>query len=148
MQFVSKSLKETRQFAEQLVSLLKQTYQNSSGAVVLTLSGDLGAGKTTLTKFLAEILGVSTSVTSPTFILRSDYETEDLVFSNISHFDAYRLDSEDEILTAGWKEVLSEQGVLIILEWPERVSRHVPEDAFPVVIKAVDSTHTFSFPSV
>ena len=144
MQFVSSSLAETRLFAEQVVSILKECVR-PDGAVVLTLSGDLGAGKTSLVQCIASVLGVRDPVVSPTFILRSDYPTTDSVFSCLSHFDAYRLDSAGEIVSVGFMEVLSQRGVLVALEWPERVLEHVPSHACSVSAAVSASEHTFTF---
>ena len=143
MRFVSKNLEETKLFAQDILSLLKER-ADSSRATLLTLSGDLGSGKTTLAQCLAELLGVSDVVTSPTFVLRSDYVTSDSVFPQLYHLDAYRLDSYEEFLTTGWEALLLTSS-LVVLEWPEKVLSTLPPHTCSVEAFAEGSVHTFSF---
>ena len=98
-------------------------------AAVVTLSGDLGAGKTTFVQACARALGVAESVTSPTFVLEKIYALEGQKFSHLVHIDAYRLKGAHELEHLGWKELLADRGNLIVLEWPERVAEAIPEDA-------------------
>lgn len=99
---------------------------------VLTLEGDLGAGKTTLTRGLIRALcGPETEVPSPTYTLVQTYETRAFT---LWHFDLYRLDTPDEIFELGWTETA--QGVAV-LEWPERASRHLPAHRLNVVLETV-----------
>ena len=109
-------------------------------AAVVTLSGELGAGKTTFVQGVAKALGVAESVTSPTFVLEKIYPVRDASRSNgagalsrgferLIHIDAYRLKGAHELEALGWKELLANAGNLIVLEWPERVAEAMPEDA-------------------
>ncbi|PRO66368.1 tRNA (adenosine(37)-N6)-threonylcarbamoyltransferase complex ATPase subunit type 1 TsaE [Alkalicoccus urumqiensis] len=87
---------------------------------VLTLSGDLGAGKTTFTKYLAEGLGVTKNVNSPTFTIMKEYEGRLPFF----HMDAYRL--EDSMEEIGLEEYL-EAGGVVLIEWPEKIDDQLPD---------------------
>ena len=106
MQMTTDKLECTQHFPDDIVSKLKKVKSTKDRAVVLTLSGPLGAGKTALAKCIAQTLGVRDIVTSPTFVLRSDYETKDSVFLKMIHIDAYRIKGE-EVKTIGWEEILS-----------------------------------------
>lgn len=95
-------------------------------AVVVGLSGDLGAGKTTFVQTLAEVLGVGEPVTSPTFTIMKRYATEDHVFPTLVHIDAYRIDSIDEMRVLGFESLMREAGTLVCIEWPERIETLLP----------------------
>ena len=92
---------------------------------VLALQGDLGAGKTHFTKGLVRGLGCEKSVTSPTFSLVHEYEGGVLP---LYHFDFYRMESEEEVLSIGWDEYLEEDGVVVV-EWANKFPDLLPEGA-------------------
>lgn len=95
-------------------------------AVLLTLQGDLGAGKTAFTKELATILGVTEHITSPTFVLAKEYNLQDQEFKTLIHIDAYRLEGDESLRPVGFEELLQNPNNLIVLEWPERVEEGLP----------------------
>ena len=92
--------------------------------LVISLTGDLGAGKTTLAKAICEGFGVAEPVTSPTYALVHRYEAEK---SPVYHVDLYRLDNESQLTNIGWDDLLSERAVVIV-EWPERAGDRMPQD--------------------
>jgi tRNA threonylcarbamoyladenosine biosynthesis protein TsaE len=98
----------------------------------ITLSGELGAGKTTFAQGIAKALGVEETVTSPTFVLEKIYKLENQKWQRLVHIDAYRLKSAHELEVLGWKELLADAGNLIVLEWPERVAEAIPSDAIRI----------------
>lgn len=124
MIYTSKSLEETQKIAEDFVSNLSPL---SDKALVVGLYGNLGAGKTTLTQSIAKLLGVSETVTSPTFVIEKIYELVDQKFTHLIHIDAYRLEKSEELLHLGWKEINADKNNLILIEWPERVGDIMPE---------------------
>ena len=102
---------------------------------VITLRGDLGAGKTTLTKGLVNgLLGnpaKTVSVTSPTFTLVEQYE---LVRGTVYHLDLYRLESADELEPLGLRDML-QSGNLIVIEWPENAAGLLPTPDVDIQIR-------------
>ena len=143
--FFAETLVDTRAVAASVLSELKQDARAASAAVVLTLSGPLGVGKTAFSKCVAELLKVSLTVTSPSFVLRNDYPTDDAVFSLMSHIDAYRMEDSDEILSVGWLDLLERPHTLVVLEWPERIGVHVPKRHYALSLSFSGSRRAFSF---
>lgn len=113
----------------------KARSENSQTATVITLSGDLGVGKTALTQEIAKILGVQEKVVSPTFIIFKKYGVVDKTFKNLIHIDAYRLNKSEELLRLGWQELFENKDNLIIIEWPERVPECVKDSTCKVSLK-------------
>ena len=104
---------------------------------IITLSGPLGAGKTTFARYLIQsILGVNTEVTSPTFNIIQIYENLNF---NIYHMDFYRLSSEEKNLELDLDEAFQE-GVSII-EWPERLAKLIPkQNRIDIIINHINSS--------
>ncbi len=94
----------------------------TSGATLVTLSGELGAGKTTFTQSAARALGISETITSPTFVIEKIYPVEhDVRFDRFIHIDAYRLKDIAELHAIGFNEIVTNPKNLIFVEWPEKV---------------------------
>jgi tRNA threonylcarbamoyladenosine biosynthesis protein TsaE len=92
----------------------------------LALCGDLGAGKTTLTRFLTQQLGCRTLATSPTFSLFQHYEGGRLP---VLHADLYRLGSGAEVFELGWEEMLGDyEGGVVVVEWADKFEETWPPD--------------------
>jgi len=125
METISKSLEETAKIAKDFVSRLNP---NTSSACVIGLYGELGSGKTTFMKFLAENLGVEEAVQSPTFVIMKIFKLEKTKdFKNLIHIDAYRIEKEEEMLNLGWNEIIANPKNIVCVEWPERISGIMPE---------------------
>jgi tRNA threonylcarbamoyladenosine biosynthesis protein TsaE len=117
-------------------------------ATLVTLSGELGAGKTTFTQAVARALGVTDPVTSPTFVLEKIYVLpagrQD--FRKLVHIDAYRLKSGSELKPLGFDEVMKDPGTLVLLEWPERVADALPVPAVAITLTPLpDNARTLSY---
>lgn len=108
---------DTQAVAQKLLGML----DNGPTATIVGLSGDLGAGKTTLVKAIAEILGVKETITSPTFVIAKYYRTRDPKFTDLIHIDAYRIEDPKELEILGWETIKNEPNTLVVIEWPERV---------------------------
>ena len=98
------------------------------GGEVLALTGNLGSGKTTFIQGLAEGLGVSTRVISPTFILLRKYIYGD---RNFYHVDLYRLEEkvENEALNLGLSDIWGRKDNIVAVEWAEKIRGLVPKGA-------------------
>lgn len=112
-------------------------------ARAVALSGELGAGKTTLTQELARQLGIKNNIVSPTFVIMKNYNINlnskyYSHFKKLIHIDAYRLESHIELLKIGWQELVEDKDNLIIIEWPERVEDCIPNDVCWIKLGHVD----------
>ncbi len=92
------------------------------GRLCVSLQGALGAGKTVLVKGIAEGLGVTDHVTSPTFTFVNEYGTGG---RRLTHVDLYRIEDEDDLESIGWSDVVMEADVLAV-EWAEHADRDLP----------------------
>ena len=102
------------------------------GSSVIAFSGAMGAGKTTFIQAICRGLGVETEVNSPTFSLVNEYFTPE--GDSIFHFDLYRIESPEELFDMGYEEYFY-SGSLCLIEWPEKASSLIPEDALRVQIQ-------------
>ncbi|MCC7522544.1 tRNA (adenosine(37)-N6)-threonylcarbamoyltransferase complex ATPase subunit type 1 TsaE [Candidatus Uhrbacteria bacterium] len=89
---------------------------------ILALSGPLGAGKTTFVQALARALGSKDKPRSPTFSLVRAYKTAHSAIKQLVHVDAYRIESEQDILPLGLEEYLEDPATVMAIEWPEQIS--------------------------
>ena len=102
----------------------------------VALTGDLGAGKTHFTMGVAESLGISDYITSPTFTVVNEYRTGKMP---LFHFDAYRLSGPEELFDIGYEDYAAERGVILI-EWADRVADALPEQTVWIRIERQDET--------
>ncbi|WP_347176154.1 tRNA (adenosine(37)-N6)-threonylcarbamoyltransferase complex ATPase subunit type 1 TsaE [Tissierella sp. Yu-01] len=117
------SLEETEDFGIKIGKVLKR-------GDILCLNGDLGAGKTTLTKSIGLGLGVEDYITSPTFALINQYSGRMPVY----HFDVYRLENVEELYDLGFDEYFFGNGVCII-EWADKINRMIPKEKIVIDIE-------------
>ena len=101
-------------------------------ATVVTLSGELGAGKTAFVKGVARALGITEQVTSPTFVIMKIYGLEGQKFDRLVHIDAYRLKGERHLKMLGWGDLLKNPKNLILIEWPEQAGSAIPVSAITI----------------
>lgn len=127
------SLVELAQEAERFINELPP---QESGATLVTLSGELGAGKTAFTKAAAKALGVTEDITSPTFVLERIYSLPTgASFARLVHIDAYRLERGADLSPLGFDEIMKDPGTLVLLEWPEKVADALPAPAAKLTLK-------------
>ncbi|MFZ2253136.1 MAG: tRNA (adenosine(37)-N6)-threonylcarbamoyltransferase complex ATPase subunit type 1 TsaE [Minisyncoccia bacterium] len=137
------TLDELKDIAREVVSSCVQ----KENAHVVTLTGDLGAGKTAFTKELAKLLGITHEITSPTFVIMKAYEIPDHpFFKKLVHIDAYRIESDDEMRVLGFNEILSDPTNLVCIEWPEKIKDLIPKDAYSLSLTLnLDETRTITY---
>jgi tRNA threonylcarbamoyladenosine biosynthesis protein TsaE len=115
---------DTREYGIELAKKLKP-------GDVVALIGDLGTGKTTLTKSIAEGLGIMEMITSPTFTIVQEYTEGRLP---LYHFDVYRLSDLEEMYELGYEEYFFGQGVSVV-EWADQIMEIIPEEAIVIRIE-------------
>jgi tRNA threonylcarbamoyladenosine biosynthesis protein TsaE len=98
---------------------------------VVALIGDLGAGKTTLTKYIAEGLGVKEEITSPTFTIVNEYKSGRMP---LYHFDAYRLENGLDMMDIGGDDYMYGDG-LCVIEWADRIAEVLPDETYCVFME-------------
>ncbi len=129
---------------EEMVATAKTIVENlhplTGQAHIVALSGNLGAGKTTLTQHLARELGIEEQITSPTFVLLKQYPLEGSAFTQLVHIDAYRLESPDELNPLRVEELFTDPSNLILVEWPERVLEKLPTNRTDISLAVIDDT--------
>lgn len=110
---------------EGLREVAEALLESLDGRTVVAMRGGMGAGKTTLVRALAELMGVEDQVTSPTFALVNEYRAED--GRRLYHFDFYRIDDEREAFDLGYEEYFY-SGDLCLVEWPEKIEGLLPDE--------------------
>lgn len=101
---------------------------------VLELLGDVGAGKTTLTRGIAEGLGIAEAITSPSFTISKEYQGEKY---RLVHYDFYRL-ADPGIMSEDLDEAISDSNTITIVEWGESIRDVLPENRKRIEIKYID----------
>lgn len=126
MEILSNSVSETEKIGKKLASKLK-------GNEIIALYGDLGVGKTAITRGIADYFGVKNEVSSPTFSIVNEYLADKL---SIYHFDMYRISTFEDLESTGFFDYI-DNGVLII-EWSENIEKYLPFEAIKISIKKLD----------
>ncbi|SDZ18164.1 tRNA threonylcarbamoyladenosine biosynthesis protein TsaE [Proteiniborus ethanoligenes] len=120
------SIKETENLGLMIGKLLK-------GGEVICMTGDLGAGKTTLTQSIAKGLDIEDYVTSPTFTIINEYKGR----CDLYHFDVYRIGDIEEMYDLGYEEYFYSDGVAII-EWADIIEEILPDERLNITISKKD----------
>lgn len=115
---------ETQKFGHKLAANLKP-------GTVIALVGDLGTGKTALTKAIAEGMGIDDVITSPTFNIVKEYNSGRIP---LYHFDVYRISDVDEMYELGYEEYFYGEGICIV-EWADIIEEIIPENALRINIE-------------
>ncbi len=111
MKYISYTTEQTEEFAENLAKTF-------CGGEIITLDGDLGAGKTAFVRGIARGLGIKDRVSSPTFTIVNEYRNGSIP---LFHFDVYRISSSDEMYDIGWEDYIS-QNAVVVVEWSVNIS--------------------------
>jgi tRNA threonylcarbamoyladenosine biosynthesis protein TsaE len=124
MENITRSTGETKKLAFEIANKIKK-------GDVIALYGDLGSGKTTFTGYLVEGLGLKNRVQSPTFVVARKY-------GYINHVDLYRLTREEEAKDIGIEEMMLDEGLVTIIEWPEIIEKLLPENTVKIYFEYLD----------
>lgn len=135
--FYAAGLNDTEALAVDLASALKQSLPTG---LVVYLNGELGAGKTTFSRYLIQSLGHSGSVKSPTYTLVEPYE---LAGVNIYHFDLYRLADPEELEFMGVRDYFADNCVCLV-EWAEKGAECLAAADLVITINAVSGGRQFT----
>jgi len=136
---VTKSALETKVFGKEIAQTLQ-------GGTVITLAGDLGSGKTTFVQGFAEGLGITQRIISPTFIIMRSYEIEgrgkgkDQNRILFYHVDLYRTKTVQDIEGLGLLEIMEDENTIVVIEWPERLGKYIPEHARKITFRYISET--------
>lgn len=106
--------------------------------MIICLDGDLGAGKTTLTQFISNYMGINEYVTSPTFNIIKEYNSKIPLY----HMDVYRIESYYDMYDLGYEEYINGDGVTII-EWSEKIKEILPKERISIYIKRDNEKRIF-----
>ena len=120
--------------ADETIELGRKLAARMRSPMLVLLRGDLGAGKTTMVKGIAETFDAASqeNVTSPTFTLIHEYRGPDV---SLYHIDLYRIETERELATLGLDEILSDPQNVVLIEWGERFPRLVRERDMEIAIE-------------
>lgn len=133
---VTKNSTETQNVGKELA---KKIIKNSlkKQAVVLALSGNLGAGKTTFLQGFAKGLGIKEKILSPTFVVQKRFTLKNKTFKNFYHIDCYRLKNEKDILHLGFAKMLENPENIIAIEWPGKIKKILPKKNISLKFKHI-----------
>lgn len=114
MNYRSVSEQDTKNIAKKIAASLK-------GGDIVLLYGELGAGKSTFTRGIAEFFKINETVTSPTFTLMNIYPIKNNEIKQLAHIDTYRLKNEQQMIEIGAEDYLGAPGTVCFIEWPEKL---------------------------
>lgn len=114
MNYQSSSEQETKNIAKKIAATLK-------GGDIVLLYGELGAGKSTFTRGIAEYFKITDNITSPTFTLMNIYPIENSDIKQLVHIDTYRLENEQQLIEIGAEDYLGKPDTICFIEWPEKL---------------------------
>src|SRR3989344_7783533 len=131
VEIITKSGAETKKLGVLLARTIQQEDRTKKdGALVVSLEGDLGAGKTTFAQGFAEGLGIKERITSPTFVILKIYRVKNK--KDLIHIDAYRIGARD-LAVLNWKEFVKETRNIILIDWGGRVKKILPKDTIRIL---------------
>lgn len=128
-----------------LEATAEQLVQQFGHIPIWTLTGDLGAGKTTLSTAIAKALNSLDEVSSPTYAIVNEYQLSDNTwnYQRMSHMDLYRLNDEAEVYDAGILELIDQAHTFTLIEWPQIAARLLPNNILSLNIHSnIDNSRT------
>jgi len=134
---ITKSQGETKKLGERFAREIIRK-RPLDEAVVIGLEGDLGGGKTTFLQGFAKGLGVKEKILSPTFVILKRFHVPYSMFHDFYHIDCYRIQKPKEILSLGFKKIISDPKNIVAVEWADRVQKVLPRDIIVIRFDFVD----------
>ncbi|MCU0680236.1 MAG: tRNA (adenosine(37)-N6)-threonylcarbamoyltransferase complex ATPase subunit type 1 TsaE [Planctomycetes bacterium] len=127
MKIITSSEKETKQLASAITEFIDE-------GTTIVLIGDLGAGKTTFVKGMAQTLNIKKTIKSPTFTLMNTYKIKHYGLKRFCHIDAYRI-NEESLKGIGALDFLQDNNTLSVIEWGNKVKKLIPKNSWFITIK-------------
>ncbi len=137
MEWNTETIKDFENTTKEILQIISDNYiqQGTDNACVVCLHGDLGAGKTTMTQMIGQILGITETINSPTFVIKKFYQTANSVFQKLIHMDAYRLEGEQNLDVFRLDQDFQSANTLMIIEWPEIIESVIQKNAIHIFIE-------------
>lgn len=134
IEIVTENTKETQKVGE----FLAQEIIKSKKTLIIGLEGELGSGKTTFIQGMAKGLKIRERITSPTFVIFKKFKLGPVPhLKYFYHIDCYRLNSPQDLLDLGFKEIISQPNIVVI-EWAEKIKKILPKDTFWIKFEYLD----------
>ena len=127
IKYLTKSSAQTRKKGRDFAK--KITRQTRKKAVVLGLKGNLGGGKTTFIQGFAKGLGIKEKILSPTFVIMRKFKAPSSISKVFYHIDCYRIQKPKELLSLGFKEIISNPKNIVVIEWSDRIKKIMPKNS-------------------
>lgn len=134
------TIEETQKYAEELVVSVSRDKR------VFAFVGDLGVGKTTFSRFFLRALGVTESVTSPTFVIMKNYSVDHPHFTRACHVDCYRLKNPEEMTALGFAQILTDEKTIVLIEWADRIADMLPQSTVWIDFAHIDEINRHIVP--
>ena len=126
--YLTYSTNQTKNLGKKLAqNILKFSLKKK--AIVIALKGELGSGKTTFLQGFAKGLGIKDKILSPTFVILRKFQIPVSIFEYFYHIDCYRIKKPEELLTLGFKEIISDSKNIVAIEWAEKVNKLLPKES-------------------
>lgn len=141
--FFVKNINETKTIAQRFAKLVLEKAKKFNNGTFVCLFGDIGAGKTAFSRFVASEIGVKEKITSPSFVILNEYHSGKIPFY---HFDLYRLETVGVKSITDELQQYSEGKILTFVEWAEFLQKQIPFDRIEIDIKyETENARTFTF---
>ncbi|MBI5153309.1 MAG: tRNA (adenosine(37)-N6)-threonylcarbamoyltransferase complex ATPase subunit type 1 TsaE [Parcubacteria group bacterium] len=125
---------ETRQIAEEFA---RELLSETNACHVVSLEGELGAGKTTFMQGVGRGLGIRQQMTSPTFIIFCVFDLKKCAYKRLYHFDCYRLKSYEDLRALEFEDIIADPKNLVIIEWGDMIKEHLPKNTIQITFEVV-----------
>lgn len=137
MEWKTETIEDFKNTTEEILKIISDEYskRGTDNAYIVCLYGDLGAGKTTMTQMVGQMIGITETINSPTFVIKKIYQTTDDVFKTLIHMDAYRLEGEQNLDVFRLDDDFTTANTLMIIEWPEIIESMIPKHAMHIFIE-------------